>query len=204
MPAATYQRAPIAMNDPQQEKQTLRERMRGLMRGMEAAQRREQSSALCRQLRLQPLYLNASQILFYAPMPDEMDVWQLFEEALARGVEVFLPRYDVATKAYHAARIVDLERDVAVGRFGIREPSARCVTYPSKRLDLMLVPGLAFDRNGNRLGRGQGFYDRLLSDIQGSSCGIAFDFQLVEAVPVEQQDIRLNHIMTPTSLLTFR
>ena len=66
------------------------------------------------------------------------------------------------------------------------------------RLDLVLVPGVAFDLHGRRLGRGRGYYDRLLSQVGGRTCGVAFDEQVVSEVPVEAHDVLLNCILTPT------
>jgi 5-formyltetrahydrofolate cyclo-ligase len=66
------------------------------------------------------------------------------------------------------------------------------------RLDLVLVPGVAFDARGGRLGRGKGFYDRLLSAVNGTKCGVAFDEQIVDAVPVGPLDVLVNCILTPT------
>jgi len=66
------------------------------------------------------------------------------------------------------------------------------------RLDLALVPGVAFDLNGHRLGRGKGYYDRLLAMLTGPACGVAFDQQIVSQVPNEPHDVRLSCILTPT------
>jgi len=63
---------------------------------------------------------------------------------------------------------------------------------------LILIPGIAFDLHGRRLGRGKGFYDRLLTEIRGVKCGIAFDEQIVEKIPVEPHDVRMDFILTPT------
>jgi 5-formyltetrahydrofolate cyclo-ligase len=66
------------------------------------------------------------------------------------------------------------------------------------RLDLVLVPGVGFDLQGRRLGRGRGFYDRLLADVDGIKCGVAFEEQVVSEIPVGPRDVRLNFILTPT------
>ncbi len=87
------------------------------------------------------------------------------------------------------------------GRFGIREPVDRCTHLGLNRLDLILVPGVAFDLNGRRVGRGKGYYDRLLRLASGRKCGVGFDEQLVSEVPVEAHDILLNCILTPTRWL---
>ena len=87
---------------------------------------------------------------------------------------------------------------MVTGQFGIREPAARCPEIPLSRLDLILVPGVAFDWHGRRLGRGKGFYDRLLAGTRGVKCGIAFDEQMVNEVPAGSLDARMNFMMTPT------
>jgi 5-formyltetrahydrofolate cyclo-ligase len=69
------------------------------------------------------------------------------------------------------------------------------------RLDLVLVPGIGFDVSGRRLGRGQGFYDRLLAGIAGTKCGVAFDQQVVGQIPAEKHDASMNFILTPTRWL---
>jgi len=122
-------------------------------------------------------------------------------EALKEGRLAALPRFDVVEKRYRACRLHDVNADVQVGSFGIREPSARCPGDILNQLDLILVPGVAFDMRGGRLGRGGGYYDRLLSEVSGVTCAVAFDHQIVEAVPAEPHDIHLDYILTPTRWL---
>jgi 5-formyltetrahydrofolate cyclo-ligase len=80
----------------------------------------------------------------------------------------------------------------------VREPAASCVEIPLNKFDLVLVPGAAFDLNGSRLGRGQGFYDRLLEKVSGVKCGVAYDFQLLEKIPTEPHDAKVDFILTPS------
>ncbi len=149
-------------------------------------------------LREQRVWSAAKSVLFFVPLPDEPDIWPLLNEAIAAGKTVATPAFVPGPNQYTVRRIIDPTRDLRVGRFGIPEPVAACAEVPLNRLDLALVPGVAFDARGGRLGRGQGFYDRLLAGVRGTKCGVAFEEQIVDAVPVGPLDIRLNCILTPT------
>ena len=159
------------------------------------ASRSAQAVAL---LRTQRVWRSASSVLFYAPMPGELNVWPLLLEAISEGKRVFLPRFQAAQSAYGIGEVRNPGTDLKVGRFGIREPVAACLGVVVNELDLILVPGVAFDLHGRRLGRGKGYYDRLLGSVRGITCGVGFDEQIVSEVPVEPHDVRLNCILTPT------
>jgi 5-formyltetrahydrofolate cyclo-ligase len=156
------------------------------------------SLRVCELLRRRPLWQSAASVLFFAPMADEPDVWPLVAAALAEGKVVALPRFEPGTNRYVAHQILELPDDVVSGQFGIREPKNSCPVRPLNRLDLVLVPGVAFDLHGRRLGRGKGFYDQLLAGVRGKTCGVAFDEQIVPAIPVEPHDVFVNCILTPT------
>ena len=133
-----------------------------------------------------------------------MDVWPLLAEALAAGKRVALPRFVTAARSYEACEVSDPANDVKVGHFGIREPGGRCPWVSPENLDLILVPGVAFDLRGGRLGRGKGHYDQLLAGLRGAKCGVAFDKQVVDKVPMASHDIRLDSIITPTRWVEFK
>ena len=182
----------------QQAKTALRAEMRAKLKSMTAAERAAASLQACALLEQQPVWQKAQSILFYAPLPEEPDVWQLLLDALAAGKTVLLPRFSPEQKGYVACHIKDAARDIRKGQYGIREPGDACAKFSLNRLDLILVPGIAFDLDGHRLGRGKGFYDQLLAVIHGSTCGVAFDEQIVARIPVEPHDVRLSCILTPT------
>jgi 5-formyltetrahydrofolate cyclo-ligase len=150
-------------------------------------------------LRRQAAWKTACSVLFFASLPTELNVWPLLQEALAAGKIVALPRYVLGS--YTACAIEHPDTDVEVGHFNIREPLSFCPRIPMKRLDLALVPGVAFDVHGGRLGRGKGFYDRMLAAMSGTICGVGFDQQIVPNLPMEPHDIRVNCILTPTRWL---
>jgi 5-formyltetrahydrofolate cyclo-ligase len=178
-----------------------RRQLRVRLNGLSKAQR-EEASALARDLlRRQTVWQRAGAILFYAPLAGELDLSPLFDEALQGGKTAALPGFVRETGTYQAFELSHSMRDCAPGKFGIAEPGAHCRPIPLKRLDLVLAPGLGFDVSGRRLGRGQGYYDRLLAGIAGVKCGVAFDQQVVGQIPAAGHDVSMNFILTPTRWL---
>ena len=163
-----------------------------------AAERLAASAQARALLENQRAWRQATVVLLFAPLPAELDIWPLLAGIIAAGKVASLPRFVAETGRYTACRVQDPERDVRPGRFGIREPNPLCPEVPLNRLDFVLAPGVAFDLHGRRLGRGKGFYDQLLAGVRGTTCGVAYDEQIVREVPVEPHDVYLNCILTPT------
>ena len=184
-----------------EQKAALRERVRATVRELTRAQRDEAAVELCARLIEQPVWKNACSVLLFSPLPDEPNVRPLLYAALGSNKVTALPRFSPATRDYEAALIQDPETDLREGKFGILEPGPLCKVGDLNRLDLVLVPGVAFDWHGRRLGRGRGYYDRLLAAVSGKTCGVAFDQQRVAAIPVEPHDVPLNCILTPSHWL---
>ena len=180
----------------QDSKTELRSQVRAALEKISPAVRAVESIGLCE--RLEPQLHSARTILFFAPLPSEIDLWPLLEKSLQAGKTVALPWFDPATQTYLVRRVENLEGDIVTGRFGVREPASSCVEMPPMKFDLVLVPGVAFDVSGNRLGRGKGFYDRLLAKTSGVKCGVGYDFQLLEKIPAEPHDAKVNFIFTPS------
>ena len=178
-------------------KATLRRQVRAVLDQIPSENRAALSAQACAKLRAQIIWQQAQNILYFAPLADEVDVWPLLAESLAAGKIVALPRFFPAAGFYVACRVRDLRNDVWTGKFDIREPVESCAEIPASQLDLVLAPGVAFAARGGRLGRGKGFYDRLLSDVCGTKCGVAFEGQIVREVPAGPQDARVNCIVTP-------
>jgi 5-formyltetrahydrofolate cyclo-ligase len=156
---------------------------------------------ICRRLKEQACWQQARTVLLFAPLPDEVNLWPLLEDALAEGKNVALPRHDPAQKHYVASPVINLQRDLSTGAFGIREPASHCQKIDLSTVDLALVPGVGFDLNGNRLGRGKGFYDRLLADLGGIKCGVALDEQITEILPTEGHDVQMDLVLTGTRIV---
>jgi 5-formyltetrahydrofolate cyclo-ligase len=180
------------------QKAALRKQIRGILQRISPAAREAASAQARALLKEQSIWKNAASVLFFASVSNEVDVWPLLEEALHTGKTAALPRFDSADQSYVACRVQNLRSEIVTGEFGIREPAVKCAEIPFSKFDLALVPGAAFDLRGCRLGRGRGFYDRLLVEVRGIKCGVAFDEQIVNEVPAGTLDVQLDFILTAT------
>lgn len=179
-------------------KKSLRQQMQLVLAGIPERQRRDDSKGAVVLLNQQESWRAAGSVLFYAPLGNELDIWPAVSLALAADKMVSLPRFDESTQRYVICRVEDPRADLQAGRYGVREPHPRCEVVALNRLDFALVPGVAFDLHGRRLGRGRGYFDRLLAEMRGKTCGVAYDEQIVSAVPVQPHDSDVNCILTPT------
>ncbi len=185
-------------------KQELRRRIRAEWSAVTPGERIAASGKAVALLRVRPEWQRAHSVMMYAPLADELDLWSLALETVAAGRLVAFPRFVVATGLYEAARVKDLEKELAPGFRGVREPEPDCPAVPLRRFDFVLVPGRGFDRSGGRLGRGKGIYDRLLADMDGLLCGVAMDWQVMSRIPTETHDRGVDHILTPTRWIECR
>jgi 5-formyltetrahydrofolate cyclo-ligase len=141
-------------------------------------------------------FRTASAVAIYSSFQNEDDTFGLLDQALTRGKQVFLPR-SLGDEFLFAQ--ISSRAELAAGRFGIFEPIRATVLTASDKTDLIIfVPGVAFDIQGNRLGRGAGSYDRFLAPFSGSAClvGLAYEFQIIAAVPVQSWDCAMRFIVT--------
>ena len=183
-------------------KDELRQKIRASLARISPAVRAVESIEIGERLKAQ--MPSAHTILFFAPLPDELDIWPVMELSMALGTVCALPYFDAQRKAYGARVLAKLATDVVTGKFGVREPAASCEEISLEKFDLVLVPGTAFDLQGNRLGRGLGYYDRLLGNISGIKCGLGYDFQLLETIPSEPHDMQVDFVLTPTRCVKTR
>lgn len=182
--------------------QASKEKLRQILRQKASAHRAEEqafaSAQICDRIKDQPLWQSSKSVLFFWPMASEPDLRALCKEALQAGKAVAFPKYVADSQCYNAVAIRDLQKDLVAGRFGIAEPALSSPELLLKVLDLIFVPGLAFSFDGVRLGRGKGYYDRLLSQVAGTRCGVSYDWQIAESLPTEPHDIRLDCLVTPS------
>ncbi len=140
---------------------------------------------------------NARKILFYYSLPDELQTAKYLDIA-SKSKDTYLPRVngDILELIKYEPHSID------VGAFNIFEPTSD-KKININDIDISIVPAVAFDMFGNRIGRGRGFYDRLLINTNVLKIGIAYDFQLLEHLPIEQHDIKMDMIITPNNILRF-
>jgi 5-formyltetrahydrofolate cyclo-ligase len=141
-----------------------------------------------------PEFAAATTLALYSPILNEVYTEEIFRQACARGKQVVYPRVEGASLEFFAVSGRD---DLQVGNFGILEPKGT-QPVPVARIDLLLVPGVAFDLGGHRLGYGKGYYDRLLSGrAKGAKLvGFCFEFQLLSSLPAELHDVRMDLLVT--------
>lgn len=184
--------------DTPKAKQSLREGIKARLAAAAPADLKRWSAGACARILASDALGAASSVMLYAPIRGELDISEVARAALAGGKHLCYPRMDWAARRFQPVRVADPSCDLIPGRYGIPEPRAEAAAYPTDKLDLILVPGLAFDLRGHRLGRGAGFYDRFLADpaLAAATCGVCFELQIVGSVPVEDWDIPLNFIAT--------
>jgi 5-formyltetrahydrofolate cyclo-ligase len=138
-------------------------------------------------------------ILIFLSLPGEVQTEEMIERALSFGKKVYVPLVDAKHKRLEISELPGLDIEFKTKRFGIREPGPDHINIqPSANLDFVLVPGLAFDRKGGRIGFGAGYYDRFLTEVADRvvRVGVAFDFQVLESVPQTELDVPVQKILT--------
>jgi 5-formyltetrahydrofolate cyclo-ligase len=185
-----------------QEKVALRKQISARLAGQSATDVRAKSAAIWERLSAVREFAGARRPLVYISKEGEVDTHGLIRQLLAMGRNVCVPWFDAARKRYDVSVLRDFDADLVAGRFGILEPKPKAIRPATAyQIDVALVPGLAFDETGNRLGRGLGYLDRLLQETSGARIALAFDFQLLDAVPTEAHDMRMDFIVTETRVV---
>jgi 5-formyltetrahydrofolate cyclo-ligase len=178
-------------------KKDLRQRLRALLASITPEQRHARSAKACQLLMEQPEYARAEVIMLFLSLPTEVDTTGLVLQAWEDRKRVLAPRVSWDQRRMIPVEIHSLEQDVVQTVTGPPEP-VKGVPFPVEYIDLVIVPGLGFDLLGNRLGRGRGFYDRFLAqqDLKGTSCGLAFEDQVVPTLPIGPNDMQVDMLVT--------
>lgn len=153
----------------------------------------------CSHVTAMETFERARWVLFYYPLEEELDLRYCFDSARHQGVEMVFPLVNRRTDRLDLYRVEDPERQLREGAYQVMEPSPETARHVEPgRVELALVPGLAFDRRGNRLGFGKGYYDDLIGRFGPDTLtvGVGYHFQLIERVPVEEHDRPVGVVVT--------
>jgi 5-formyltetrahydrofolate cyclo-ligase len=137
-------------------------------------------------------------IMFYISLSYEVDTKEMVKEALEMGKKVAIPVIIPEQKRMYASQVINPDDELTEGPYGIYQPKSEYLRpVAADKIDLVVVPAIAFDKSGNRLGHGQGYYDRFLHQLPKKTAiiGLAYQFQIVEDLPHTHQDIPVSKII---------
>ena len=171
-------------------KPLIRKAVKERVAAMSETDKQTEADVLFSYLENSELVRNSKKILLYHPMTDEIDVMKAVRK-WAETKEIYLPAIegdDIVIRQYKS------EQDLKIGKYGILEPVGAVLDNPEE-INLVIVPGRAFDIRGYRLGRGKGYYDRLLPKMRAIKIGVCFDCQYIFRVPAEEHDIPMDYVV---------
>lgn len=172
--------------------------MRQILASIPPGDSLRRSELACQRLAQTPAFQQAETVMLYMPIRHELDIRPLTRLALEAGKVVVMPRVRRDRVFMDAAAVTSIDgEDLAPGAFGILEP-VNSPVFPVPEIELVVVPALAFNRDGSRLGRGGGFYDRFLGAgaFRAVTCGVAYHEQLLDDLPHEVHDRRVDAVVT--------
>ncbi len=180
------------------EKREIRHKIKNMRQMLTERERISAADAVFSQLEQTAAFMLADRILMYHSLPDEVST-HAFLRKWGKRKRFFLPRVN----GVNLEILPYDEQRLELGSFHIEEPTGENTVDPEE-IELIVVPAVAFDRKGTRLGRGKGFYDRLLASTKAVTIGVGYDFQLIDEVPAEPHDVPMNMVVTQTSVILCR
>lgn len=179
-------------------KEEIRRHIKAQKTLLTAAERLAAATAVFDRLEQSAAFKVADRILMYHSLPDELSTREFIDKWAGRK-HFYLPRVNGVN-----LDILPYDRTrMALGAFHIEEPQGDDTVAPGE-IELVVVPAVAYDRHGNRVGRGKGFYDRLLHDIRATKIGVCYDFQLLEDIPADPHDVPVDFVISQTAHITVR
>lgn len=180
----------------EKDKKLLRDHFRKHLRHQSLEERREKSKIISDLVFDLPAFRKAKAVMLYVAMDEEVDTHGILREAFREKKHVLLPVVLEEKNEMISAELFAPNR-MKPGKYGIMEPEGWSSPFPMRDLDMVFVPGLAFDKKNHRLGRGKGYYDRFLARLSSkvATVGLAFDVQLTDELPIEPHDVRLDLVV---------
>jgi 5-formyltetrahydrofolate cyclo-ligase len=186
------------------DKAQLRSELQKRLLQMSDEQRSGKSHKACQNLISTPQFQSASAVMMYLSLPHEVDTSEAILHAWQLGKVVAVPKISWQQRHMIAVEISSLETGFSTSASGLRNP-IKGIPMPSKEIDLVVTPALAFDRKGNRLGRGGSYYDRFFAndELKAPRCGFAFTEQIVDSVPMAETDVPVDFLVTDKEVVYF-
>lgn len=186
------------------DKAQLRNELQKRLLQMSDEQRSGKSHKACQNLISTPQFQSASAVMMYLSLPHEVDTSEAILHAWQLGKVVGVPKISWQQRHMIAVEISSLETGFSTSASGLRNPITG-IPMPSKEIDLVVTPALAFDRKGNRLGRGGSYYDRFFAndELKAPRCGFAFAEQIVDSVPMAETDVPVDFLVTDEEIVYF-
>ncbi len=186
-------------------KEQLRRELRKRLFAIVGEQRIEKNHKACQNLVSTPEFKNASTVMMYLPLPHEVDVSEAILHAWQLGKRVAVPKISWEQRHMIPVEINSLEIDFTTEVGGLRNPVTG-VPVLFDEIDLVVAPALGYDRRGNRLGRGGSYYDGFFANdkLKAVRCGLAFQEQLLESVPVAEHDESVDFLVTDGGVIYFK
>ena len=182
-----------------QTKKSLREAIQSQLVSQSPEERKRKSAAIQQKLFGLDAFRKSDCVCFYVSLPTEVDTSSMIDQSLEMGKRVVVPLSDLENKELKLYQIEDRREDLRQGTFGVFEPRPdKTKPVDFKKVDCVVIPGVVFDKEKNRIGRGKGFYDRFLEKLgpQVFKIGLAFSFQVVQEIPHDHHDVSLNFVLT--------
>lgn len=179
------------------EKSEIRRNIKRLRMMLSDMEKEEAAAEVFAQLENTAAFMMADNILIYHSLPDELSTISFLRKWKDRK-HFFLPRVN----GVNLDLLPYIESELEKGAFDIEEPTGSNLA-DADDIDMMIIPAVAFDRSGNRLGRGKGFYDRLLASTKATKVGVGYEFQLLQELPSEPHDVPMDMVITQYSYLKF-
>jgi 5-formyltetrahydrofolate cyclo-ligase len=187
------------------DKAQLRRDLQNRLLAIASTQRAEKSRKACQNLVSTTQFQSASAIMMFLSLPHEVDTSEAILHTWQLGKTVVVPKISWQQRHMIPVQITSLETGLSTGANGLRNPTTG-VPIPFDNIDLVVTPGLGFDKKGNRLGRGGSYYDRFLTNkkLTAPRCGFAFTEQVIDSIPATQHDEQVDFLVTDEEIIYFK
>lgn len=187
-------------------KKNLRQDILNIRNNMNESEKKDKDNFIREKFLKSEYYKKSNKIFIYISYSSEINTIEIINKALDDGKKIFVPRTIFKTKVMDAVKINSLN-NLKKDRYGIPEPAVHEPHIDPDELDLIVVPGVAFDKEGGRMGYGAGYYDRYFKKISEErkeeikKVALAYDFQVIEEVPMDKQDVKIDCIITEKQII---